>query len=130
MDEEFDDATMDACLVAAGQRAEHYEIAAYGTLVAWATALDLTEVAGVLEDTLNEEKAADEALTALAEGGLNDAAIAGEDGDDDEDRHADRDVRTAAAPAPAVGRRQQSASTTPAPRATAGSTPTVKASRR
>ena len=36
MGEDFDDATMDACLIAAGQRAEHYEMAAYGTLVAWA----------------------------------------------------------------------------------------------
>ena len=36
MEEDFDDATMDACLIAAGQRAEHYEMAAYGTLVAWA----------------------------------------------------------------------------------------------
>ena len=36
LEEDFDDATMDACLIAAGQRAEHYEMAAYGTLVAWA----------------------------------------------------------------------------------------------
>ncbi len=36
MEEDFDDDTMDACLIAAGQRAEHYEMAAYGTLVAWA----------------------------------------------------------------------------------------------
>jgi ferritin-like metal-binding protein YciE len=36
MEEEFDEATMDACLVAAGQRAEHYELAAYGSLIAWA----------------------------------------------------------------------------------------------
>ena len=38
MEEDFDEATMDACLIAAGQRAEHYEMAAYGTLVAWARA--------------------------------------------------------------------------------------------
>src|SRR5688572_30598149 len=35
MQEDFDDSTMDACLIAGGQRAEHYEMAAYGTLVAW-----------------------------------------------------------------------------------------------
>ena len=35
MEEDFDDDIMDACLIAAGQRAEHYEMAAYGTLVAW-----------------------------------------------------------------------------------------------
>ena len=39
MEEDFDEATMDACLIAAGQRAEHYEMAAYGTLVAWARAM-------------------------------------------------------------------------------------------
>ena len=38
MEEDFDDATMDACLIAGGQRAEHYEMAAYGTLIAWAKA--------------------------------------------------------------------------------------------
>src|SRR6185369_2814002 len=36
MDEDFEGATMDACLIASGQRAEHYEMAAYGTLIAWA----------------------------------------------------------------------------------------------
>jgi ferritin-like metal-binding protein YciE len=74
MDEEFDDATMDACLIAAGQRAEHYEMAAYGTLIAWARAMDHTEVADLLQQTLDEEKAADEKLTALAEGGINQRA--------------------------------------------------------
>jgi ferritin-like metal-binding protein YciE len=45
MEEDFDDTTMDACLIAAGQRAEHYEMAAYGTLVAWASAMGHTEAA-------------------------------------------------------------------------------------
>jgi len=74
MEEEFDDQTMDACLIAAGQRAEHYEIAAYGTLVAWARAMGHTEAAELLEQTLDEEKATDEKLTALAEGGINQEA--------------------------------------------------------
>jgi len=74
MEEEFDEVTMDACLIAAGQRAEHYEIAAYGTLVAWAKAMGHHEAAELLEETLNEEKAADEKLTALAEAGINQAA--------------------------------------------------------
>jgi ferritin-like metal-binding protein YciE len=43
MEEDFDEATMDASLIAAGQRAEHYEMAAYGTLVAWARAMGHTE---------------------------------------------------------------------------------------
>jgi ferritin-like metal-binding protein YciE len=84
VDEPFDEATMDACLIAAGQRAEHYEIAAYGTLVAWARAMGHTEAVEVLESILDEEKAADERLTALAEDGINqDAAeLAHSDGDE------------------------------------------------
>jgi ferritin-like metal-binding protein YciE len=74
MEEEFDDATMDACLIAAGQRAEHYEMAAYGTLVAWAKAMGHTDAADLLQETLDEEKAADEKLTALAEAGINQEA--------------------------------------------------------
>ena len=74
MEEDFDDATMDACLIAAGQRAEHYEMAAYGTLVAWARAMGHDEAADLLQQTLDEEKAADEKLSALAEGGINQEA--------------------------------------------------------
>lgn len=86
MEEDFDEQTMDACLIAAGQRVEHYEMAAYGTLVAWAQALGHDEVAALLEETLNEEKAADEKLTAIAEGGVNqDAASAGSDVDADDE---------------------------------------------
>src|SRR6187549_339464 len=71
MEEDFDGITMDACLIAAGQRAEHYEMAAYGTLVAWAEAMGHTEAAALLQQTLDQEKAADEKLTTLAEGGIN-----------------------------------------------------------
>jgi ferritin-like metal-binding protein YciE len=71
MEEDFDAATMDACLIAAAQRAEHYEMAAYGTLVAWARAMGHTEAADLLQENLDEEKAADEKLTALAESGIN-----------------------------------------------------------
>ena len=74
MEEEFDDATMDACLIASGQRAEHYEMAAYGTLVGWARTLGHTEAADLLQETLDEEKAADEKLSALAESGINQEA--------------------------------------------------------
>jgi ferritin-like metal-binding protein YciE len=74
MEENFDDATMNACLIASGQRAEHYEMAAYGTLVAWARALGHDKAADLLQETLDEEKAADEKLSALAEGGINDEA--------------------------------------------------------
>jgi ferritin-like metal-binding protein YciE len=75
MEEDFDEATMDACLIAGGQRAEHYEMAAYGTLIAWAKAMGHTGAADLLEQTLAEEKAADETLSALAEGGINQDAV-------------------------------------------------------
>lgn len=74
MEEDFDEATMDARLIAAGQRAEHYEMAAYGTLVAWAQGMGHREAARLLQQTLDEEKAADKKLTALAEGGINQEA--------------------------------------------------------
>jgi ferritin-like metal-binding protein YciE len=71
MEEDFDETTMDACLIASGQRAEHYEMAAYGTLVAWAQAMGHTEAATLLQQTLDEEKAADKKLSDLAESGIN-----------------------------------------------------------
>jgi ferritin-like metal-binding protein YciE len=85
LEEDADDAVMDACIIAAGQRAEHYEMAAYGTCIAWAKVLGLDEVAVLLETSLNEEKAADEKLSALAESGINQAATAGGDNEDDTD---------------------------------------------
>ena len=87
MEEEFDDATMDACLIAAGQRAEHYEMAAYGTLVAWAKIMGHDEAAELLEQNLEEEKAADEKLSSLAEDGINQEAAdsAHEAGDEEEE---------------------------------------------
>ena len=74
MEEDFDEATMDACLIASGQRAEHYEMAAYGTLVAWARAMGHTDAADLLQQTLDEEKAADEKLSGIAEDGINQEA--------------------------------------------------------
>ena len=74
IEEDFDETTLDACLIAAGQRAEHYEMAAYGTLIAWARAMGHTEAADLLQETLDEEKAADQKLSGLAEGGINQGA--------------------------------------------------------
>ena len=84
MEEDFDEATMDACLIAAGQRAEHYEMAAYGTLVAWAQAMGHTEAAKLLQQTLDEEKAADKKLSGLAEGGINQGAADAAQSDDED----------------------------------------------
>ena len=74
MGEDFEGTTMDACLIAAGQRAEHYEMAAYGTLVAWAQAMGHTQAEKLLQQTLDEEKAADKKLSGLAESGINQSA--------------------------------------------------------
>ena len=81
--------TMDACLIAAGQRAEHYEMAAYGTLIAWARAMGHTEAADLLKQTLDEEEAADKKLSSLAEGGINQDAADGAHPDEDDMRTPD-----------------------------------------
>jgi len=85
LNEDFDEATMDAILIAAGQRAEHYEIAAYNTLIAWARAMGHIEAADLLRETLREERAAEERLSAIAEGGINQEAADGVDAPEGED---------------------------------------------
>ena len=85
MEEVFDETSMDACLIASGQRAEHYEMAAYGTLVAWAQAMGHTDAARLLQQTLDEEKAADKKLSGLAEGGINRSAADAAHPDEDEE---------------------------------------------
>ena len=65
---------LDAALIGAAQKVEHYEIASYGTLIAMAKQLGLDEAAKLLKETLAEEKGADEKLTAIAEQGGNQAA--------------------------------------------------------
>ena len=61
----------DAALVASAQAVEHYEITRYGSLIAWARQLGRDDCAQVLEQTLGEEKAADEALTQVAQSKVN-----------------------------------------------------------
>ena len=105
--EDFDDTTMDACLIAAGQRAEHYEIAAYGTLVAWARAMGHNEAADTLQETLDEEKAADEKLSSLAEGGINqEAADAAHPDEEQEDERPATKKAGAAASSKLASRRR------------------------
>ncbi len=65
---------IDAAIIAAGQKVEHYEIASYGTLIAWAKQLGHEEAAELLEQTLEEEKAADEKLTEIALEAANEKA--------------------------------------------------------
>ena len=64
-----------ASAIAAAQRVEHYEMAAYGTVSAYAKLLKEKAVVKLLQDTLAEEKATDEALTELAESSINVAAV-------------------------------------------------------
>lgn len=66
-----DKSVLDAALIAAAQAVEHYEITRYGTLIAWAKMLGRNDCAGVLQRTIDEEKAADKKLSALAEQSIN-----------------------------------------------------------
>jgi len=66
---------LDAGLLAAAQTVEHYEIARYGTLCSWATTLGMADCAELLQATLDEETATDEALSALAEASINSSAM-------------------------------------------------------
>ena len=66
-----DDTVLDAALINAAQAAEHYEIARYGSLVAWAKQLGRNDCASILQKTLDEEKATDKKLTSLAESKVN-----------------------------------------------------------
>jgi len=66
-----DKAVLDAALIASAQAVEHYEITRYGSLIAWAKQLGRTDCAALLQQNLDEEKAADKKLTSLAESTVN-----------------------------------------------------------
>jgi ferritin-like metal-binding protein YciE len=84
--EEFaDDGLRDATIIGSAQRVEHYEIAAYGTAIAHARLLGQDEIVSLLEETLEEEKAADEKLTEIAEQVVNPDAASGEEDEDTEE---------------------------------------------
>ena len=87
MQDEFDDESLsDAAIIGAAQKVEHYEIAAYGTARAYAQLLGNERVAGLLGDTLDEEKAADQKLTEIAESVINrDAAHGSAEGEEEND---------------------------------------------
>jgi ferritin-like metal-binding protein YciE len=75
IEEADDEQILDAGLIASGQAAEHYEIARYGTLCAWAKLLGKPQIAHLLHETLEEEKNADELLTRIAEKSVNQHAL-------------------------------------------------------
>jgi ferritin-like metal-binding protein YciE len=102
----------DAVMIAGAQKVEHYEIASYGTARTWASLLGNEEVAALLDETLEEEKAADQKLTSIAESQVNEAA-ADEDEEEADEPRASRmpGARSNAARGTTVGRgpRQQAA---------------------
>lgn len=112
LQEDMEDAVMDAVLIASAQKVEHYEIGSYGTAIAWAEALQLSDVVEVLQETLAEEKSADEKLTALAEAGINDAATAGEseEGMEEEDEEEETMGRAGSRSSESAGMSARSAS--------------------
>jgi ferritin-like metal-binding protein YciE len=69
--EDAEPEVLDAGLIAAAQKVEHYEISAYGTLIAYAELLDMDDAIQALQQNLDEEKAADEKLTGIAEETVN-----------------------------------------------------------
>lgn len=75
MEEEAEPAVLDAALIAAAQRVEHYEIAGYGCVRTFARALGYDKAAGLLQETLDEEGAADQKLTKIAESVVNAEAL-------------------------------------------------------
>jgi ferritin-like metal-binding protein YciE len=75
MDDTDEDLIRDAGIILSGQRIEHYEIATYGTLIAFAQMMKESGVATLLEETLNEEKEADQKLTDLATSFINQQAV-------------------------------------------------------
>ena len=86
MSEDFEGALMDAALISAAQRVEHYEIAAYGAVHAYAKLMGENEAASLLQQTLDEEKETDQKLTELSEA-INSAAFrAAAEAEDEEKR--------------------------------------------
>jgi len=83
LEEDADENVVDAGLVSKAQHVEHYEMAGYGTVHRWALTLGESEHAELLEQTLNEEKEADQLLTQLAEGSINADAAAGDEDSDE-----------------------------------------------
>lgn len=80
MQENEDSSVLDAALIAAAQKVEHYEIASYGTVCSWAESMGHHDALTLLKETLDEEKAADEKLTEIAESEANQAETQNERG--------------------------------------------------
>ncbi|MBV9986908.1 MAG: ferritin-like domain-containing protein [Chitinophagaceae bacterium] len=135
IDEDMTPEVMDAAIIAAAQKVEHYEISSYGTAKAYAMQLGLTEVARLLNTTLDEEYSADDSLTKLAVGKVNleaepENSAAGKNEDSEEEDQEDTPTvkRT---PAKKTAPKSKSGTRTTSTRATAKkSTKTKKSSSR
>ena len=85
MEELEDTPALDAGLIAAAQKVEHYEIASYGTLCAWAEHMGHDEAAGLLKENLDEEKAADKKLSTLSRASNEKASSESDQSESEED---------------------------------------------
>jgi ferritin-like metal-binding protein YciE len=94
--EELEGSVLDAALIAGAQRAEHYEIAAYGTLAYFAELLGNERAKDLLGQTLDEEKATDEKLTTIAKSRVNRDALMGAGTEDEEESSMPRSARRGA----------------------------------
>ncbi len=84
--EHENEAIRDAAIIAAAQKVEHYEMAGYGCAIAYAELLELSDVVAILNETLEEERTADETLTEIAENEVNPQAVLNEgDGEEEDD---------------------------------------------
>lgn len=92
--EEGADSVRDAGIIASAQRVEHYEMAAYGSTIAFARQMGHDEIVALLQETLDEEKTADSLLSKIAESEINPAADAG-DGDEDDEAEEEEAATTA-----------------------------------
>jgi ferritin-like metal-binding protein YciE len=92
MEEDYEDEIMDAAIIGAAQRVEHYEIAGYGTVRAFAELLGETEHVSLIEQTLEEEKQADEKLTELAQQINSQAGAEEEDEEEGEEMEDETEV--------------------------------------
>ena len=107
LDMEGDGDVLDAAIIGAAQRVEHYEIAAYGTACAHAKALGYDDLASILGQTLQEEEETDKLLTQIAESGINRMAAAMEGGNEGSEEPAGRRAAPAKAKKSTAGRSGQ-----------------------
>ena len=108
MEEDASDDVMDAGLIAAAQKVEHYEIAAYGSVKAWAELLGQDEITALLDETLQEEESADRKLSEIGESVVNAEAAMGETEDSEEESSSEEESEEAGSKPEKSGSRRPS----------------------